>query len=75
LASGIVGGEWSASRPDRFSSRERDHGTQWLVNHRDGLDDKREVKLGDKFVDENRDISVSMFKFTELLQIKKFQYF
>jgi hypothetical protein len=27
---GAVGGEWSVSRPDRLTSRERDPGTHWI---------------------------------------------
>jgi hypothetical protein len=30
LTSVIVGGEWSASRPDRFIPRERAPGTHWI---------------------------------------------
>jgi hypothetical protein len=26
----LDGGEWSASRPDRFTPRERDPGTHWI---------------------------------------------
>jgi hypothetical protein len=29
LASALDGGEWSASRPGRFTPRERDAGTPW----------------------------------------------
>jgi hypothetical protein len=41
LASAIDGGEWSASRPGRFTPRERDPGTHWIggwVGPRAGLD-------------------------------------
>jgi len=30
LTSALDGGEWSASRPDRFTSRERDPDAHWL---------------------------------------------
>jgi hypothetical protein len=30
LTSALDGGEWSASRPGRFTSREKDPGTQWI---------------------------------------------
>jgi hypothetical protein len=41
LTSALDGGEWSAARPDRFSSRERAPGTYWIrswVGPRAGLD-------------------------------------
>jgi hypothetical protein len=37
----VDGGEWSASRPSRFTPRERAHGTHWIggwVNPRTVLD-------------------------------------
>jgi hypothetical protein len=30
LTLALVEGEWSASRPDRFTSEERDPGTLWI---------------------------------------------
>jgi hypothetical protein len=30
LTSALLGGDWSASRPDRFTSGERVHGTHWI---------------------------------------------
>jgi hypothetical protein len=36
----LVGGGWPASHPDRFTPRERGHGTHWIggwVGHRTGL--------------------------------------
>jgi hypothetical protein len=42
LTSALVGGEWSASRPSRFTPGERTHGTHWTgrwVGPRAGLDD------------------------------------
>jgi hypothetical protein len=42
VTSELVGGEWSASRPDRFTSRERAPGTHWKggwVVARAGLED------------------------------------
>jgi hypothetical protein len=30
LTSALDGGEWSASRPDRFTPRERSPGTHWI---------------------------------------------
>jgi hypothetical protein len=40
--SALVGGEWSASRPGRFTHGERVPGTHWIggwVNPKAGLDD------------------------------------
>jgi hypothetical protein len=42
MTSALVGGEWSASRPGRFTPRERAHGTHWIggwVGPWAGLDD------------------------------------
>jgi hypothetical protein len=42
LTSALVGGEWSASRPSRFTPGERAPGTHWIVGWVDlraGLDD------------------------------------
>jgi hypothetical protein len=42
LTSALVGGEWSASRPVRFTPRERAPVTHWIgdwVGPRTGLDD------------------------------------
>jgi hypothetical protein len=42
LTSAQAGGEWSASRPDRFTTRERAPGTHLIggwVDRRAGLDD------------------------------------
>jgi hypothetical protein len=42
LTSALVGGEWSASRPSRFTPGERATGTHWIggwVGPRAGLDD------------------------------------
>jgi hypothetical protein len=42
LTSALAGGEWSASRPCRFTPRERTPGTHWIgdwVGPRAGLDD------------------------------------
>jgi hypothetical protein len=41
LTSALDGGEWSASRPHRFTCSERDAGTHWIgdwVSPRAGLD-------------------------------------
>jgi hypothetical protein len=48
LTSAIVGGEWSASHPGRFTPRERTRGTHWLggwVDPRAGLDDVTKRKI------------------------------
>jgi hypothetical protein len=50
LNSALVGGEWSASRPDCFTPGERAPSTHWIggwVGSRTGLDDieKREFLL------------------------------
>jgi hypothetical protein len=48
LTSAVVGGEWSASRPGRFTSWERASDTHWIggwVGSRDGLDDVERRKL------------------------------
>jgi hypothetical protein len=42
LTSALAGGEWSASRPGRFTPGERDRGTHWIggwMDPRGGLDD------------------------------------
>jgi hypothetical protein len=48
LTLALYGGEWSASRSDRFTPMERDPGTDWIggwVGPRAGLDsvDKRTI--------------------------------
>jgi hypothetical protein len=48
LNSALVGGEWSASRPDRFTPGERAPGTYWIggtVGPRAGLDDEEKRKF------------------------------
>jgi hypothetical protein len=48
MTSALVGGEWSISRPGRFTPEERAPGTHWLgswVDLRAGLDDLMERKL------------------------------
>jgi hypothetical protein len=48
LTSALAGGEWSASRPGRFTPWERVPGTHWIrrwVNLRDGLDDLEKRRL------------------------------
>jgi hypothetical protein len=43
LTTALVGGEWSASRPGRFTSGERAPGTHWIggwVDPRAGLEDE-----------------------------------
>jgi hypothetical protein len=48
LTSALVGGEWSVSRPDRFTPGERATGTHWIgdwVDPRAGLDDVEKKKL------------------------------
>jgi hypothetical protein len=48
LTSEIFGGEWSASRLDRFTHRERAPGTYWegdWVGPRTGLDDVEKRKF------------------------------
>jgi hypothetical protein len=46
LTSAVVGGEWSASRPARFTPRERTPGTHCIggwVDPRAGLDDVEKI--------------------------------
>jgi hypothetical protein len=46
LTSAPVGGEWSTSRPDRFTTRERAPGTHWIggwVDLRAGLDELEKI--------------------------------
>jgi hypothetical protein len=46
LTSELVGGEWSASRPGRFTPGERAPGTHWIggwVDPRAGLDDVEKI--------------------------------
>jgi hypothetical protein len=48
LTSVLVGGEWSASRPGRFTPGEIAPGTHWIggwVDPRAGLDDVKERKF------------------------------
>jgi hypothetical protein len=48
LISALAGGEWSASRPGRFTPGERALGTHWLggwVDLRAGLDDVEKRKF------------------------------
>jgi hypothetical protein len=48
LTSALVGGEWSTSRPGRFTLGERVHGTHWIggwVDLRVGLDDLEKRKF------------------------------
>jgi hypothetical protein len=44
LTSALVGGEWSASRPGRFTSEERAPGTHWVGRHRSPLPQDSEHK-------------------------------
>jgi hypothetical protein len=48
LTSALVGGEWSAAHPDRFTPGERDPGTHWIggwVDPRAGLHDVEKRKF------------------------------
>jgi hypothetical protein len=47
LTLALVGGEWSASRPGRFTPGERAHGTHWIggLGPRAGLDDVEKRKF------------------------------
>jgi hypothetical protein len=48
LTSALVGGEWSTSRPRRFTPGERPPGTHWIggrVDLRAGLDDVEKIKF------------------------------
>jgi hypothetical protein len=48
LTSALVGGEWSASRPGRFTPEERAPGTHWIggwVDLRAGQDDLEKIKF------------------------------
>jgi hypothetical protein len=48
LTSALAGGEWSASRPSRFTPRERVPGTHWIgggVDPRAGLDNVEKRKF------------------------------
>jgi hypothetical protein len=48
LTSAISGGEWSASRPCRFTPEEKSPGTQWIgvwMGPRAGLDDVEKRKF------------------------------
>jgi hypothetical protein len=48
LTSALVGAQWSASRPGRFTTGERTPGTHWIggwVDSRAGLDDMEKRKL------------------------------
>jgi hypothetical protein len=48
LTSALVGGEWSASSPGRFTPGERASGTHWIgswVGLRAGLDDMEKIQF------------------------------
>jgi hypothetical protein len=48
LTSAFAGGEWSASRPGRFTPGEKAPGTLWIggwVSHRAGLNDVEKRKF------------------------------
>jgi hypothetical protein len=48
LTSALVAGEWSASRPSRFTQRESVSGTHWIgdwVGPRTGLEDMERRKV------------------------------
>jgi hypothetical protein len=48
LTSALIGGEWSNSRPGRFTPGERTSGTHWIggwVDLRAGLDDLEKRKF------------------------------
>jgi hypothetical protein len=48
LTSALAGGEWSASRPDRFIPGVRAHGSHWIggwVDPRVGMDDVEKRKF------------------------------
>jgi hypothetical protein len=48
LTAALAGGKWSASRPCRFTPRERAPGTQWIrdwVDPRAGVDDVEKEKF------------------------------
>jgi hypothetical protein len=48
FTSALAGGEWSASRPGRFTPGEKAPGTHWIEgweNHRVGLDDVEKRKF------------------------------
>jgi hypothetical protein len=47
LTSALAGGEWSASRPCRFTPEERVPGTHWIGSwvDRTGLDDVEKIKF------------------------------
>jgi hypothetical protein len=56
VTSALQGGEWSASRPGRFTSRERAPGTHWIggwVGPRDSLDTVMERKIPSPCRDSN----------------------
>jgi hypothetical protein len=56
LTSALDGGEWSALRPGRFTSRERVPGTHWVggwVGPRAGLDAVVKRKIPSPYRDSN----------------------
>jgi hypothetical protein len=57
LTSALGGGEWSASRPGRFTPRERAPGTYWIggwVGPRTGLDAVVKTEIPSLCQDSNR---------------------
>jgi hypothetical protein len=60
LTSAVAGGEWSASRPCRFTPREKAPGTHWIggwVDPRAGLDNMEKRKFL-PYRNSNSDLSV-----------------
>jgi hypothetical protein len=61
LTSALAGGEWSASRPGRFTPGKRASGTNWIgswVDTRACLDDVEKRKFLTTHWDSNSDLSV-----------------
>jgi hypothetical protein len=57
LTSAPSGGEWSASRPGRFTTRERAPGTHWIGGPRASLDTVVKIKIPGPFQDSNHQSS------------------
>jgi hypothetical protein len=61
LTSALDGGEWSASRPGRFTTRERDPGTHWIggwVGPRAGLNAVVKRKIPSPYRESNPDYPI-----------------
>jgi hypothetical protein len=77
LTSTLDGGEWSASRPYRFTSEERSRGTRWIgcwIDPRAGQDDMEKTQISSLCRETNPDNGVHTLVAipTELFRLIRF---